>query len=104
METITQQQGTLQQSISATPLIASKPDSRFIFLKCFLRGQQDAELLLLQRRRIKGVSARSEALRDALWSGYWSLTQEVERCGRELTERGHLLFAFPGTTHPGARA
>lgn len=73
--------------------------AQLIFVKSFLESTGHAELLYAEfAKPKKRTTAKSQALHDALWNGYYKLKTDAEDCANKLTERGQLLFAFPGTT------
>jgi hypothetical protein len=72
---------------------------KYIFLLCMLEDQAAAHTLQKQYDKLLiANSGRSQLVRDALWTGICALNDRMRSDTRELRDRGHLLFAFTGTT------
>jgi len=91
-------QTTTQERQALTDAQAQAKRTRHIFLICFLDAQRSAQELEKHRNALVRRSKKSTPLQAALWDGLFALHKETNACARELTQRGQLLFAFPGTT------
>lgn len=91
-------QTTTQERQALTDAEAKAKRVRHIFLICFLDAQRSAQELEKHRKALARRSKKSTPLQAALWDGLVALHKETNACAHELTKRGHLLFAFPGTT------
>lgn len=87
------------QALSAVAEQAAR-DKRtsFIFLICFIEAERSAAILYKHWRGLRSRSTKHSPLKDAIFEGYIALDGEARSCAKQLTERGQLLFAFPGTT------
>ena len=72
---------------------------RFIFLICFLEADQHRAALKQHYDKLsQSKCAPCAAVLDSVWAGYCALQTEAISCALHLRDRGHLLFAHPGTT------
>ena len=69
-----------------------------IHLVVFLEAAINSELLRAAYiKSIKGSRDKTPYAK-ALFDGYWTLRNKAREQAFDLTRRGQLLFAFPGTT------
>lgn len=77
--------------------------ARFIFIKCLLKTQRayvqlDAHRTSMVRRNAKRGCMHNTPLTDALWEALCALLAQAGMEAKAVRERGHLLFAWEGTT------
>jgi len=70
----------------------------YINLVVFLESALCAEQLRAEYEKKATKGRHRTPVGIALFQGFWELNAKAKEYAQRLTERGQLLFAFPGTT------